>query len=121
MDSLWRPISEINAIDRKFTNLLKKVRESLKDNFVMYDTYEGYYTNELSEFIADEFESEIFEDPTTENIEVIYITNKNGVKSLMRWLANWDMVALDDEMCSIKNSNHPDVAKVLNELSKLAA
>lgn len=119
--SAFANITEITAKDRKFTELCRELQNELKDNFAYYDTYWGYKTNELKEFMDGFMKCDLFEDTTMsdedDNLFFFWQVSRPSVRSLMRWLANWDMVVLkDDSLCDIKRSNHPKAAEILNAM-----
>lgn len=121
MAALFPLYSTVSDTDKKFTAMLDELKEALKDNFAWFDTYYGYKTTELHEFIS-ELPGDLFEDDNDEDeLHCIHFAKKSSVTYLMAWLANWDMVYMDrDAHCSESRSNHQDVAKLLNKMYKIA-
>ena len=122
--SAFDNITEITDRDRKFTELCRELQKELDDNFVSYDTYYGYKTNELHDFMDGFMKCDLYEDTTMsdedDNLFFFWVVSKPSVNNLMRWLANWDMIVIgEDGLCDVKNSNHPKAAEIINTMYDL--
>lgn len=85
-------------IDVKFTSDMKKLLKLVKDNMGSNDHIEIIYDMCL----------------TDEDYNIIgYEFNESKFRSLLYSIVNYDLISLYGKKIDIKNSNHPDIARIM--------
>lgn len=116
--AMFKSYSSVSENDSKFSGLIEDIIKALDDSFVYYDTYEGFRTNELKEFMH-YLPSDLYEDDK-EELYIIWPAKIESVKSICSFLENWDMIALSKAgKPVISRSNHPNVARYILEMFNL--
>lgn len=111
--TIIKDFTSVTAIDKKFTEIIKKIEETAKDYFYVYIDDLGLECNLLSDYLCNY--GELYED-TNEDLYFIYPANKRMVKNLIAWLENYDIINVVNNKCCIDTSNEPIIAQLLNQL-----
>ena len=114
----FKDYSLVSDKDRKFTECVNLLKKSLEDDFAKYDSGYGYQTDDFTEFRT-HLLGDLFED-SEDNIYVVYYAYIDNVVHICEFLANYDMIVLNEKGHPIANrSNNPDAANIINEMFEL--
>ena len=114
----FRNYSIVPDKDKKFTEYVNLLKKSLEDDFAKYDSGYGYQTDDFTEFRT-HLLCDLYEDHE-DNIYVVYYAYIDNVVDICDFLANYDMIVLNEKGHPIANrSNNPDAANIINEMFEL--
>ena len=116
--TMFRNYSIVPDKDKKFTEYVNLLKKSLEDDFAKYDSGYGYQTDDFTEFCS-HLLGDLFED-SEDNIYVVYYAYIDNAVDICNFLANYDMIVLNEKGHPIANSsNNPDAANIINEMFEL--
>ena len=114
----FKDYSLVSDKDKKFTEYVNLLKKALEDDFAKYDSGYGYQINEFEEFCIDLL-CDLYEDHE-DNTYLIFYPRLENVTDICNFLANYDMIVLNEKGHPIVNSsNNPDAANIINEMFKL--
>ena len=114
----FKDYSLVSDKDRKFTEYVNLLKKSLEDDFAKYDSGYGYQTDDFTEFCA-HLLGDLFEG-SEDNIYVVYYAYIDNVVDMCDFLANYDIIVLNEKGHTIINSsNNPYAANIINEMFAL--
>ena len=114
----FKNYSLVSDKDRKFTEYVNLLKKALEDDFAKYDSGYGYQINEFEEFCIDLL-CDLYEDHE-DNTYLIFHPCMENVTDICNFLANYDMINLNEKGHPIVNSsNNPDAANIINEMFEL--
>lgn len=115
--ALFKNFADVTAADKRFTEIVEKIKETVKDYFYTYTGDLGIVSSPLSDYLCGY--GDLYED-ANEDLHIIYPVSKSMAKNFTAWLENYDIVCVDNNRCSASQSNDTAAAELLNQLLDMA-